>query len=153
MKPETLIVRSLFALAAGAALTMACVGTESYVYSAQKYDPANDCVQAYRSIEVIDGKGAKSTCPKTCLDVNGEIYVSTLCPPLPAIAVEVPPDAADCKAALKAPSCDEETDGGDEDGGEDGGEDGETDGGDTDGDTDSSTTDAGPDVVDASDAG
>lgn len=152
MKPETLFVRSLFAITAGAAVAIACVDTESYVYSAQKYDSANDCVQAYQSIEVIDGKGAKSTCPKTCLDVNGELFVSTMCPPLPAIATAVPLDASACKAALEAASCDEPEDGGD-DGGEEEGGDAETEGGAPDGDTDSSPTDAGPDVVDASDAG
>ncbi|MBS2018478.1 MAG: hypothetical protein JST00_36775 [Deltaproteobacteria bacterium] len=151
MKPEALAVRSLFALAAAAALGAACVTTETYVYTAQKYDAANACVEDYRAIEVIDGKGAKSTCPASCLLVNGELFVSTMCPPLPAVAAAVALDAADCKAAIGAPSCSAQEPG---DGGEDEAGDAEPDGTIRDGAPgDTSASDTGADATDASDAG
>ncbi len=158
MRAEKLFVRSLFAAAAGAALTAggACITTETYVYSARKYDPANACLQAYQSIETVSGKGARSLCAPTCLSVNGELYVSTMCPPLPAIATEVAADASDCKAALGAKSCDEETDGGNDDGGDEGGDGGNDDGGNeggSDAGGEGGPLDSGADVVDASDAG
>lgn len=142
MKP--LFARTLLLLAAGSALAVACIEVDSYVYSAQKYDAANACVGDYHAIEVIDGKGAKSTCPNACFEVNGELYVSTLCPPLPAIATAVASSTPDCKAALAAPSCSSPGDGGEEeDGGDSGSEpDAESDSG----------QDSAP-IVDASDAG
>jgi hypothetical protein len=80
----------------------ACIKTESYVYSAQKYDPAAGCVAAYASVELVNGPGVGSQCPATCLRVGGDLYVSTMCPPLPTIATEVPAGASDCLAALAA---------------------------------------------------
>jgi len=142
MKPP--FARTLLLLAAGSALAAACIEVDSYVYSAQKYDAANACVGDYHAIEIIDGKGAKSTCPNACFEVNGELYVSTVCPPLPAIATAVASSTPDCKAALAAPSCSSPGDGGEEDSG-DGGEE-------ADAETDSGAQDSGP-IVDASDAG
>lgn len=143
MKP--LLVRTLLLLAAGSALAVACIEVDSYVYSAQKYDATNACVGDYHSIEVIDGTGAKSTCPKACFEVNGELYVSTVCPPLPAIATAVASNTPDCRAALAAPSCSEPADGGEDgDGGDDGGE--------PDAEIDAGQQDSAP-IVDASDAG
>jgi hypothetical protein len=89
--------------AAGAALgSGACIRTESYVYSAQKYDPAADCLAAYAPVELVTGSGASATCPATCLTVGSDLYVSTMCPPLPVIATSVDSDAGDCIAALAA---------------------------------------------------
>lgn len=147
MRP--LLARALFLVAAGSALAVACVEVDSYVYSAHKYDSANACVGDYHSIEVIDGTGAKSTCPKACLEVNCALYVSTVCPPLPAIATPVASASPDCKAALAAPACSEPSDGGEGEGGDAADEDS----GEADADPDSSTQqDTGP-IVDASDAG
>lgn len=146
MKP--FVVRTFLLLAAGSALVVACIEDDSYVYSAQKYDAANACVGDYHAIEIIDGNGAKSTCPKACFEVNGELYVSTVCPPLPAIATSVASNTPDCKAALAAPSCSAPSDGGDD-------ADGDEDGGDSGGEPDAER-DAGQDsapIVDASDAG
>jgi hypothetical protein len=109
-------------LGALAALGGACLSTESYVYSAQRYDPTNDCLESYKAVEVVNGEGA-GTCPATCMTVGADLLVSTVCPPLPAIATEVPADASDCIAALKAAkqggTCDAPADGGEEDGGPD----------------------------------
>lgn len=145
-------------LAAGA--TAACIATDSYVYTAQLYDPTNDCVNAYKAVEVVKGSGASANCPPTCLMVGADLYVSTLCPPLPDIATAVDSDAGTCVAALAAAAtggtCDMpvESEGGADDGGAEGG----ADDADTDaagGDQDAASGDAADDasITDAADAG
>jgi hypothetical protein len=93
-----------------------CIATDSYVYSAQKYDPTADCVTGSKGIEVLHGSGASANCPATCLTVGEDLYVSTLCPPLPTIATAVDADAGTCIAALAAAAtggtCDLPADGG-----------------------------------------
>ncbi len=79
-----------------------CLTTQSYVYSAQKYDPAGDCLESYAAVEVVNGTGTSSACPAACLTVGADLFVSTMCPPLPVIATAVPADAGDCIAALAA---------------------------------------------------
>jgi hypothetical protein len=108
---------ALAAFAIAATLSSgACIRTESYVYSAQKYDPAAACVSAYSPIELVTGPGVGSRCPATCLTMGGELYVSTMCPPLPTIATDVAADSPDCKAALAAAAtggtCEAPADGG-----------------------------------------
>jgi hypothetical protein len=108
---------ALAAFATAATLSSgACIRTESYVYSAQKYDPTAACVAAYAPVELVNGPGAGSRCPATCLTVDGELYVSTMCPPLPSIASDVAADSTECKAALAAAAtggtCEAPADGG-----------------------------------------
>jgi hypothetical protein len=128
-------------LAAGATAAMAfggsvlttgglasCISTDSYVYTAQKYDPTNDCVNAYAPVEVVNGSGASAKCAPVCLMVGTDVFVSTLCPPLPDIATAVDADAGACLAALAAAAsgatCDMPvvTEGGTDDGGAEGGD-------------------------------
>ena len=106
MKPTTssLLFRgaATTAVIAAVAFAASCITTDSYLYTAQKYDPTNDCVNAYKAIEVVNGSGASATCAPACLTVGEDLYVSTLCPPLPAIATAVAADAGTCIAALAA---------------------------------------------------
>ena len=135
------------------ALVAACVGEEKYVYSARRYDAEAACLDPYAPVETVPGEGAGSRCPASCLTAGGEVYVTTMCPPLPAIAEAVPADAKECVAALAASktgrtcgaasadaeaAADAEADGATED---DAGEDGAADAAD------------GADVSDAADAG
>jgi hypothetical protein len=148
-----------------AAATEACIATDSYVYSAQRYDPTADCVTASKSIEVVNGPGASAVCPATCLMVGDNLYVSTLCPPLPTIATAVDEDAGACIAALAAVAsggtCDLPADGGASEADADAGdaapdEDADADA-DADADSDAATqrdaTDGSPPPADANDAG
>jgi hypothetical protein len=94
-----------FTFAGGLAATTglaSCIATDTYVYTAQKYDPTNDCVGTYKAIEVVTGSGASATCAPACLMVGDDLFVSTLCPPLPTIATAVDADAGTCTAALAA---------------------------------------------------
>jgi hypothetical protein len=89
-------------VAGAAAAAVSCLTVESYVYSAQAYDPTADCVHAYAPVELVTGSGASSVCPRTCLTVGDDLYVSTMCPPLPTIATAVPGNDPDCIAAVAA---------------------------------------------------
>jgi len=124
-----------------------CIATDSYVYTAQKYDPTNDCVNGYKPVEVVKGSGASATCPPMCLMVGADLYVSTLCPPLPDIATAVDSDAGTCPAALAAAAsggtCDNPV------ASEAGTDDGGAEGGDQDADTDAEAPDAESDAADA----
>ena len=142
----TLAAASVATLLGGG--VMSCLSTQSYVYFAQKYDPTNDCLGHYKPVEVVNGSGA-GKCPATCMTVGADLLVSTVCPPLPAIATEVAGDAGDCIAALKAAerrgTCDAPPDGGDAEA--------DRDAGGADRDADRDAADATIPPVDAADAG
>ena len=91
-KTSIILVLALAAIAA-------CEGADSYVYTARRYDPAGSCLEAYAPVAVVDGPGVAATCPETCLTVGPEVFVTTMCPPLPAIATELQADAEACIAA------------------------------------------------------
>jgi hypothetical protein len=138
-----------------AAATEACIAADSYVYSAQKYDPAADCVSGPKPIEVVQGSGASALCPAKCLMVGEDLYVSTLCPPLPTIATAVDDDAGACIAALAAAAtggtCDSPADGGASSA--DAGDAAPDEDADTDAASEPDAADGSPPPVDASDAG
>ncbi len=131
------------------AVAFACEEADSYVFTAQRYDPDAGCLEPYKSIEVVPGGSVSSRCPATCLMVGNETFVSTVCPPLPANATALLLDAEACVLALEAGSCgaDEEGDGGEEEE-EDAGRDG--DGGDAGSDGGGASADAEADAGDAS---
>jgi hypothetical protein len=121
-----LSIAAAVAAALGVVTVIACDDVESYLYSAQKYDPANACVEAYAPVEIVNGSGANATCPGTCFSIGGVVYVTSVCPPLPPSAEELARDSGECLAAVGAAPCGEtaeEEDGGEEAGEEDGGED------------------------------
>ena len=101
---STLLFRAVAVTAVLGAVAFAasCISTDSYVYTAQKYDPTNDCVNGYKPVEIVKGSGASAVCAPTCLMVGDDLYVSTLCPPIPDIASAVDSDAGPCIAAVKA---------------------------------------------------
>lgn len=89
---------TLALVAVGAAIA-ACEGADSYVFTARRFDPTGACLDPYSPVEVVDGPGAAATCPETCLTVGTEVFVTTMCPPIPAVATELEADAAACIAA------------------------------------------------------
>jgi len=80
----------------------ACIGEDRYVYSARHYEPGADCVEPYAPVETVPGEGAGSQCPASCLSTGGKLYVTAMCPPLPAIATAVTERSAECQVALAA---------------------------------------------------
>lgn len=102
--PGLLLSGAVAALLAAAltAVIVACEGTEHYVYSAQKFDPIADCLAPYAPVEIVNGEGANASCPNVCLAVGDDLYVSSMCTPLPIGATAVAADAGPCIAALAA---------------------------------------------------
>lgn len=100
MKRAALALCSLSLVAVG---FVACLDEEArYVYTAQKYDPALGCLGDYAPVESVLGDGVSSTCAPTCLSANDAIYLSTVCPPVPAIATMLDARSPECQAALDA---------------------------------------------------
>lgn len=106
-------------LVALGATIAACEGAESYIFTARRYDAAGACLEPYAAVEVVDGPGAAATCPETCLTVGTDVFVTTMCPPIPAIATELQADAAACVAAraVSGSTCGAEADSADPDAG------------------------------------
>jgi hypothetical protein len=155
----TAIVGTAAALGGAALLggsVASCLTTESYVYFAQKYDPAGDCLETNAPVEVVNGSGASSVCPAACLTVGADLFVSTVCPPLPAIATAVPADAGDCikavAAAKRGGTCDAPAEAGSEPDAESDG-DADLDSGGGEPDTGVDAADGSVGITDASDAG
>ena len=96
------------------------------MYSAQRWDPDNACLEPYAPVELVNGSGVGSRCPAVCLTVGKDTLVSTMCPPLPTIASAAAADAGDCipalAAAKKGTSCTDEPGDAEADAGEDSGE-------------------------------
>ena len=90
------------ALVAAAAF-VACLDEEArYVYTAQKYDPSLGCLEDYAPVEAVRGDGVGSFCPVTCLSANANVYLSTVCPPMPPNATALDAASPECQAALDA---------------------------------------------------
>jgi hypothetical protein len=102
--------------------SIACDASGPLVYTAQPYSPEGGCVGDYVPVGVVQGTSLSGACPPACLTINGQLYVSTACPPFPSEAVAAS-DSPDCPAALGAVasglSCDQTTaaEGGSDDGG------------------------------------
>lgn len=150
------LLRLLAALAIPAGVAVACEESNQHVYTGQRWNDALQCLDDYAPIEMVPGADVSSTCPATCFAVDEELYVTTLCGPLPGNATAVPLGTSPCKEALaamaKGASCSapdaasEEPEAGEE--GEDGGE--------PEGGAEDGGGDTGPDApaaTDASDAG
>lgn len=97
--PLALCTVSLLAAAA----FVACLDEDPrYVYTAQKYDPALGCLEDYAAVETVPGDSVSSVCPVTCLTANASVYLSTVCPPVPAIATALDAASPECQEALDA---------------------------------------------------
>ena len=89
----------------------ACNDYEPAVYTAQLYRAADDCLEPYSPIGVVQVQTLSSQC---LVDSAGSLYVSTVCAPYPdAFASEIPEAAVeDCKNALAAAAQDQQCDAG-----------------------------------------
>lgn len=94
---------SLCSLTLLAAAFAACLDEQArYVYTAQRYDPTLGCLEDYAAVETVPGDSVSSVCPITCLSANASVYLSTVCPPVPAIATELDARSPECQEALDA---------------------------------------------------
>jgi hypothetical protein len=102
MRPRLLALLLSISAAGAVASVAACEDIPFYVYSAQKWNVDGACLEAYVPVDVVQGSGADSSCPAACLMIGKDLYVSTVCPPLPANATAVAATDPACKAALEA---------------------------------------------------
>ncbi|MBX3209818.1 MAG: hypothetical protein KF764_32600 [Labilithrix sp.] len=93
---------ALGALTLALVAAAACEGAGSYVFTAQRFDASAACLEPYRAVEVVEGPGVAATCPASCLTVGAEVFVTTMCPPLPTIATELAEGDEACVAARAA---------------------------------------------------
>jgi hypothetical protein len=91
-----------------------CDDSTAYVYTGQRFDETLGCVEAYAPIDRVEGDRTSSTCPPLCVRIKDTLFLSNVCPPFPGGAELLEPDDPTCGAALAAPSCDAEPDGGDD---------------------------------------
>jgi hypothetical protein len=84
-----------------------CAESGPRVFSAQRYRADLGCVEGYAALGLVEAEDVGAFCEPVCLSQNEELFVSTVCPPYPALASLEPPETLDCAAALVAPSCDE----------------------------------------------
>lgn len=82
-------------------LALGCDESGPRVYTAQPYSDEGGCVGDYVPVGLVYGGDLASTCDPVCFTLAGQLYVSTVCQPLPNDAV-VAADASDCPAALDA---------------------------------------------------
>jgi hypothetical protein len=81
----------------------ACDESGPRVYTAKAYDRGAHCLSADAPIGLVESEDLKATCQPVCIELGGELYVSTVCPPYPADSVLVrAEDSTDCAAALTA---------------------------------------------------
>ena len=99
------VVSSLFWLTTLGPLA-ACDESGPRVYTAKAYDREKRCLSADAPIGLVESDDLKATCEPVCIELQGELYVSTVCPPYPAdsalLAAEASPDCAAALTALAA---------------------------------------------------
>ncbi len=72
------------------------------VFTAQLYDAEADCLGTYTPIGRVEAEDFPGDCAPTCLRLDSELYLSTLCGPYPDTTTLEPPDSETCAAALAA---------------------------------------------------
>jgi hypothetical protein len=90
---------------AGAVVVAGCPEVRSHIYSAELYDSDADCLFPGVVLDVVPGvpDDASTTCDAICItDLDGQVYLSGQCPPLP---IEFNLDSGgipECKQAYEA---------------------------------------------------
>ena len=87
LAPRLAIAIGLLAFG-GLFAVVACDRTGTYVYRGRKYDPTKQCLEAVRSLDVVEATNEPALCVPVCLvqtsyDGGTAVYVSSTCPPYP----------------------------------------------------------------------
>lgn len=85
----------------GATLLGACAESGPRIYTARLYRRAG-CLEPYAAIGLVQGRVLGAACAPSCLRMDGELYVSSVCSPYPASSSVEPPASTECSAALAA---------------------------------------------------
>ncbi|MGC4091045.1 MAG: hypothetical protein QM756_24855 [Polyangiaceae bacterium] len=102
---KAILRRSFLLLSLPCALWLtACEESGPRVYTARLFHPADAgaaCLDAYTPIGLVEAGDLGASCDAVCLWQGDELYVSTVCPPLPAtFEREDPVASSECQAAL-----------------------------------------------------
>lgn len=89
------------AFALAVALLGACSESGPRIYTARLYRRAG-CLEPYAAIGLVQGRELGALCEPSCLRLDGELYVSSVCAPYPARSSVEPPASTECSAALAA---------------------------------------------------
>jgi hypothetical protein len=77
----------LVVTATGALLWAGCPEVRSHIYSAQLYDPDADCLYPGTVLDIVPGappEDGAAVCDTICIsDLDAQIFISSMCPPLP----------------------------------------------------------------------
>lgn len=89
----------------GASVWAGCPEARSHIYAAELYNPDADCLFPGTVIDVVPGPppdDAATTCDAICItDLDGDVYLSGMCPPLPE-EFNLTGKAPGCEAAFAA---------------------------------------------------
>lgn len=86
---------------AALALLAAACGGGAHVFAGQRYVDARDCVEPGSALDVLPGAPAPNDCAPRCLVQEGQVYVSSTCPPYPR-GVDATEGHPACAAAVAA---------------------------------------------------
>jgi hypothetical protein len=84
------------------AVSVACGEAKPCVYSAQLYRADPGCLEPYAPLGLVEAEELASTCTPTCLQVDGALYLSSVCAPYPLEARLVSVSDPACAAARAA---------------------------------------------------
>jgi hypothetical protein len=90
----------------GASLLFAgCPEVRSHIYVAELYDPDADCLYPGSVLDIVPGpppEDGAASCDAICIsDIDGDTYISAMCPPLP-IEFNTSGDSPSCPKAFEA---------------------------------------------------
>lgn len=99
------MVARRLALECLAMLALGSAHCEEYgqrVYTARLYRVEAACLEPSVPIGVVQAAELRASCDPQCLSLDGELYVSVVCPPLPVRASTLGPEVPACALALAA---------------------------------------------------
>ena len=88
-----------------AVVALASSSCEEYgprIYTARLYRVGARCLEPYTPIGVVQAGELRATCERQCLSLDAQLFVSTVCPPLPARVETVNAEVPVCALALGA---------------------------------------------------
>jgi hypothetical protein len=96
---------SLVGLLAASALAGACSPPGQSVFTAHPYDPEAQCLAEYEALALVETTELSGSCDPLCVELDGTLYVTTLCGPYPEAAIGFDASDETCAGALAAPPC------------------------------------------------
>lgn len=81
-------------------LAAACDASRPCVYTARLYHVEASCLDPYAPIGLVRADALDATCPGVCLEQDGQLYVSNVCPPFPSTAQVLDEPTPTCEQAL-----------------------------------------------------